>query len=193
MSPLVMGPSGPVAAYLRLSPNGTPDAIVEAFSDNLGHVSLRLFPGLAGVPVMRAYGGFRPFVADHLPVIGADHRLPGLWHATGHEGAGIVEEVGAAVTHLRPGDRVVMSWRVPCGACGPCGRGDRTHCASPLSAGPRMRLAGSNRYVKPVLSTGTFTNAGSAVAAARSANAIFITSARRWSVSAEPKPSARRS
>jgi glycine/D-amino acid oxidase-like deaminating enzyme len=51
--------------------------------------ALRLFPGLAGVPVMRAYGGFRPFVADHLPVIGADHRLPGLWHATGHEGAGI--------------------------------------------------------------------------------------------------------
>jgi Alcohol dehydrogenase GroES-like domain len=75
----------------------------------------------------------------------------------GHEGAGIVEEVGAAVTQLRPGDHVVMSWRVPCGAWGPCGRGDRTHCESPLSAGPRMRLAGSDRYVKPVLSTGTFT------------------------------------
>ncbi|AXB42321.1 NAD(P)/FAD-dependent oxidoreductase [Amycolatopsis albispora] len=51
--------------------------------------ALRLFPGLAGVPVMRAYGGFRPYVPDHLPVIGADPRLPGLWHATGHEGAGI--------------------------------------------------------------------------------------------------------
>jgi Zn-dependent alcohol dehydrogenase len=75
----------------------------------------------------------------------------------GHEGAGIVEEVGAAVTHLRPGDRVVLSWRVPCGACGPCGRGDRPLCESPLSAGPRMRLAGSDRYVKPVLATGTFT------------------------------------
>jgi glycine/D-amino acid oxidase-like deaminating enzyme len=51
--------------------------------------ALRLFPCLAGAAVMRAYGGFRPFVADHLPIIGADHRLPGLWHATGHEGAGI--------------------------------------------------------------------------------------------------------
>jgi D-hydroxyproline dehydrogenase subunit beta len=60
----------------------------EVFSAIAGR-ALRLFPGLAGVPVMRAYGGFRPFVADHLPVIGADHRLPGLWHATGHEGAGI--------------------------------------------------------------------------------------------------------
>jgi S-(hydroxymethyl)mycothiol dehydrogenase len=85
---------------------------------------------------------------------GWGHEFPIL---LGHEGAGIVEEVGAAVTHLRPGDRVVMSWRVPCGACGRCERDDRTHCESPLSAGPRMRLAGSDRYVKPVLSTGTFT------------------------------------
>ncbi|MFC6936785.1 NAD(P)/FAD-dependent oxidoreductase [Actinomadura yumaensis] len=58
--------------------------------------ALRLFPSLAGVPVMRAYGGFRPYVPDHLPVIGADPRLPGLWHATGHEGAGIGLSVGTA-------------------------------------------------------------------------------------------------
>ncbi|MBO8192311.1 FAD-binding oxidoreductase [Streptomyces oryzae] len=56
--------------------------------------ALRLFPSLAGVPVMRAYGGFRPYVPDHLPVIGADPRLAGLWHATGHEGAGIGLSVG---------------------------------------------------------------------------------------------------
>ncbi|MFC6066853.1 NAD(P)/FAD-dependent oxidoreductase [Streptomyces ochraceiscleroticus] len=58
--------------------------------------ALRLFPGLAGVPVMRAYGGFRPYVPDHLPVIGADPRLPGLWHASGHEGAGIGLSLGTA-------------------------------------------------------------------------------------------------
>jgi glycine/D-amino acid oxidase-like deaminating enzyme len=51
--------------------------------------ALLLFPFLADAQAMRAYGGFRPFVPDHLPVIGADPRLPGLWHATGHEGAGI--------------------------------------------------------------------------------------------------------
>jgi glycine/D-amino acid oxidase-like deaminating enzyme len=51
--------------------------------------ALLLFPFLADAQVIRAYGGFRPFVPDHLPVIGADPRLPGLWHATGHEGAGI--------------------------------------------------------------------------------------------------------
>jgi glycine/D-amino acid oxidase-like deaminating enzyme len=51
--------------------------------------ALRLFPFLETASAMRAYGGFRPFMPDHLPLVGADHRLPGLWHATGHEGAGI--------------------------------------------------------------------------------------------------------
>lgn len=51
--------------------------------------AVRLFPFLADAAVMRSYGGFRPFMPDHLPVIGEDPRMPGLWHATGHEGAGI--------------------------------------------------------------------------------------------------------
>ena len=55
----------------------------------LARKAVALFPFLAAVPVMRAYGGFRPYAPDHLPVIGEDPRLPGLWHATGHEGAGI--------------------------------------------------------------------------------------------------------
>ncbi|RFU39261.1 FAD-binding oxidoreductase, partial [Actinomadura logoneensis] len=59
--------------------------------------ALRLYPSLADAQVMRAYGGFRPYVPDHLPVIGPDPRLPGLWHATGHEGAGIGLSVGTAL------------------------------------------------------------------------------------------------
>ncbi|MFE2422601.1 NAD(P)/FAD-dependent oxidoreductase [Streptomyces hokutonensis] len=49
----------------------------------------RLFPFLAEVRAMRSYLGFRPYLPDHLPVIGADPRAPGLFHACGHEGAGI--------------------------------------------------------------------------------------------------------
>jgi glycine/D-amino acid oxidase-like deaminating enzyme len=49
----------------------------------------RLFPFLADVSVLRGYRGFRPYCPDHLPVIGPDPRAPGLWHACGHEGAGI--------------------------------------------------------------------------------------------------------
>ncbi|WP_206507441.1 NAD(P)/FAD-dependent oxidoreductase [Streptomyces chrestomyceticus] len=55
----------------------------------LARKATALFPVLGRVPVIRAYGGFRPYTPDHLPVIGPDPRLPGLWHATGHEGAGI--------------------------------------------------------------------------------------------------------
>ena len=51
--------------------------------------ALELFPVLAGVRALRTYWGFRPYCADHLPVIGPDPRAPGLWHACGHEGAGI--------------------------------------------------------------------------------------------------------
>ena len=51
--------------------------------------AVRLFPVLARVRAIRAYAGFRPYSPDHLPVIGADHRVEGLLHACGHEGAGI--------------------------------------------------------------------------------------------------------
>ncbi|MFD6295384.1 NAD(P)/FAD-dependent oxidoreductase [Streptomyces sp. NPDC060235] len=49
----------------------------------------RLFPFLAEVRVLRTYLGFRPYLPDHLPAIGPDPRAPGLFHACGHEGAGI--------------------------------------------------------------------------------------------------------
>jgi glycine/D-amino acid oxidase-like deaminating enzyme len=51
--------------------------------------AIGLFPILAEVRAIRAYRGFRPYSPDHLPVIGADPRRPGLVHACGHEGAGI--------------------------------------------------------------------------------------------------------
>lgn len=51
--------------------------------------ALALFPFLRDVRAIRAYLGFRPASADHLPIIGADPDIGGLWHATGHEGAGV--------------------------------------------------------------------------------------------------------
>ncbi|MER6525818.1 FAD-dependent oxidoreductase [Streptomyces sp. NPDC001508] len=75
---------------------GFDERIEAAVVGELAAKAMLLFPFLAGVPVMRAYGGFRPYVPDHLPVIGPDPRLPGLWHATGHEGAGIGLAPGTA-------------------------------------------------------------------------------------------------
>lgn len=40
----------------------------------------------------------------------------------GHEGAGVVESVGAGVTRVRPGDHVTLSWTPSCGECAECVR-----------------------------------------------------------------------
>lgn len=62
----------------------------------------------------------------------------------GHEGAGVVEEVGSAVTEFEPGDRVILSWP-SCGTCPNCLTGRRYICdnAFPLLFSGR-RLDGSH-------------------------------------------------
>ena len=55
-----------------------------------------LFPVLRDVQLLRAYRGFRPYAPDHLPVIGEDATVKGLWHSAGHEGAGIGLAPGSA-------------------------------------------------------------------------------------------------
>ncbi|MGB3905464.1 MAG: NAD(P)-dependent alcohol dehydrogenase [Anaerolineae bacterium] len=45
----------------------------------------------------------------------------------GHEGAGIVEKVGARVTKVKPGDHVVLAWDY-CGACTACKSGKELYC-----------------------------------------------------------------
>jgi Zn-dependent alcohol dehydrogenase len=48
----------------------------------------------------------------------------------GHEGAGIVRAVGPRVTTVKPGDRVLLNWAIPCGLCWQCVRGNQTRCES---------------------------------------------------------------
>ena len=58
----------------------------------------------------------------------------------GHEGAGIVEKVGAAVTHLKPGDHIVMSGS-SCGRCPSCLDNHPSYCteAIPRTFGGQRR------------------------------------------------------
>ena len=46
----------------------------------------------------------------------------------GHEGVGIVEQVGAAVSSFKPGDQVLISCITSCGKCDYCRRGMYSHC-----------------------------------------------------------------
>src|SRR5581483_4044432 len=73
----------------------------------------------------------------------------------GHEGAGVVEEVGAEVTSVAPGDRVVIAWRAPCGKCPQCRRGDPRRCSSQLRAKRRLHRAADGALLTPVLRCGT--------------------------------------
>lgn len=46
----------------------------------------------------------------------------------GHEPMGIVEEVGAAVKHIKPGDRVVIPFNISCGHCFMCDNQLHSQC-----------------------------------------------------------------
>jgi S-(hydroxymethyl)glutathione dehydrogenase/alcohol dehydrogenase len=51
----------------------------------------------------------------------------------GHEGAGTVVSVGDGVTHVAPGDGVVLNWAPSCGSCHHCGIGEVWLCANALA------------------------------------------------------------
>ena len=63
--------------------------------------------------------------------------LPGV---LGHEGAGVVEAVGSAVTGIEPGDHVVLSF-TSCGGCRNCRAGHPAYCAAWLP----LNLLGGRR------------------------------------------------
>jgi Zn-dependent alcohol dehydrogenase len=68
----------------------------------------------------------------------------------GHEGAGIVEEVGARVAHVRPGDRVALCFVPSCGLCAQCRAGRPNHCEPAARNGVRGKLMdGTSRLHLP--------------------------------------------
>lgn len=82
-------PGGPVLIGASRERVGFDRTLSREVLRRLAAQAAELFPVLADVAVMRAYRGFRPYLPDHLPAVGADPRVPGLYHACGHEGAGI--------------------------------------------------------------------------------------------------------
>lgn len=73
----------------------------------------------------------------------------------GHEGAGIVDAVGAAVRHVRPGDPVVINWQAKCGQCPRCLAGRRDLCENiQATAEPRIFWRGQPLHI--MLNAGAF-------------------------------------
>jgi NAD+-dependent secondary alcohol dehydrogenase Adh1 len=62
----------------------------------------------------------------------ADAPLP---YTLGHENAGWVHEVGSAVTHVAPGDTVILHPQATCGFCRYCRAGDDMHCVDSFFPG----------------------------------------------------------
>jgi S-(hydroxymethyl)glutathione dehydrogenase/alcohol dehydrogenase len=96
------------------------------------------------------------------------HAINGDWPmkvplVPGHEGAGIVREVGADVIRVKPGDHVVLCWAPACGACAPCQDGTPLLCdrlekvtfRNKLPWGG-TRLSARGQEVAPFLGTACF-------------------------------------
>lgn len=104
-------------------------------------------------------------------VCGSDlHVADGDWTAEGplvlgHEGAGIVEEVGTGVRDVRVGDRVVLSWFAPCRRCRNCAGGRAWLCQNTralentLPDGTTGFAAADGSPVPAFLGVGTFSEA----------------------------------
>jgi threonine dehydrogenase-like Zn-dependent dehydrogenase len=75
--------------------------------------------------------------------------VPGMKPGTvlGHEGVGVVEEVGEGVRNFRPGDRVLLSAVLGCGSCAYCRVGYFAQCDVINPNGPR---SGTASYGSPV-------------------------------------------
>jgi S-(hydroxymethyl)mycothiol dehydrogenase len=73
----------------------------------------------------------------------------------GHEAAGIVETVGEGVTHVAPGDFVILNWRAVCGQCRACKRGRPWYCFSTFNATRKMTLTDGTE-LSPALGIGAF-------------------------------------
>jgi S-(hydroxymethyl)mycothiol dehydrogenase len=74
----------------------------------------------------------------------------------GHEAAGVVEQVGEAVSDLEPGDYVVLAWRAPCGQCRSCRRGRPWYCFDSRHEAQPLTLA-DGTPLTPALGIGAFT------------------------------------
>lgn len=105
---------------IELDPPGPGEVLVKLAASGLCHSDEHLVTGDI------------PFA---LPIVG------------GHEGAGVVQEVGAGVTWIKAGDHVVFSFIPACGRCLSCSTGHQNLCDLGARLGDGMQIAdGTSRH-----------------------------------------------
>jgi S-(hydroxymethyl)glutathione dehydrogenase/alcohol dehydrogenase len=108
---VMTGVGQPVAVEeLELRPPGKKEALVQIVAAGVCHSDLHTIQGIIEKP---------------FPIVG------------GHEGAGVVLEVGEGTTLVKPGDHVILSWVPDCGRCHYCiiGRPNLCDARAPFAAG----------------------------------------------------------
>lgn len=104
---------------------GPREALVRVRACGVCHTDLHLAEGL-----------FKTFGYDPFPLV------------PGHEIAGVVEEVGQDVTHMRPGDRVSVYWWHSCGRCRCCLAGEEESCLEGLAQMDATGLTRNGGYAE---------------------------------------------
>jgi S-(hydroxymethyl)glutathione dehydrogenase / alcohol dehydrogenase len=93
----------------------------------------------------------------HSDIIYADGGWGGTLPAVyGHEAAGIVEEVGAGVSHVAPGDHVVVTLIRFCGHCQACSAGSQVLCEAVFPLDERSPLTADGEPLVHGMRTGAF-------------------------------------
>jgi alcohol dehydrogenase len=91
-----------------------------------------VLPDARGAVVRVAAAGI---CGSDLHIYGGHGFSGGAGYCVGHEAVGEVVEVGSAVEHFAPGDRVFLAASVGCGRCAPCRQGALVRCENPSEAG----------------------------------------------------------
>lgn len=123
---------------------------VEVAPPGPGEVLVRVAAsGICGSD-LKAIDGKSP-VTPHLPLV------------PGHESAGVVTEIGAGVTSVRPGDHAIVAMTGPCGRCGHCRAGRFARCDGPTRASimglmtdGTTRLSVDGEPARPFIGVGAF-------------------------------------
>lgn len=107
-------------------------AVLYELHEPLRVVDLEIDPPKAGEVRVRV-GAAGICLSDHHFMEGTGTTLRPI--VLGHEGSGVVEELGPGVTSLREGDRCILSFVSHCGMCAPCQTGSPQLCATNRATG----------------------------------------------------------